>query len=106
MERRIRARRGDASDATADILARQLTQDPGPIDWLRVDAGAGPEQCLAAARLALGKTTSRKHPPPPKSPPPPPPPPSPPPPPPPPPPLPPLSAQTPAAASYSIGSPA
>ena len=56
MERRIRARRGDASDATADILARQLTQDPGPIDWLRVDADAGPGECLAAARLALGKT--------------------------------------------------
>jgi hypothetical protein len=53
MARRIRKRRGDASDATAEILARQLTQDPGPLDWSRVDAGAGPEECLAAARRVL-----------------------------------------------------
>jgi hypothetical protein len=53
MESRIRERRGDASDATPEILARQLTQDPGALDWLRVDAGAGPEECLAAARRAL-----------------------------------------------------
>jgi hypothetical protein len=53
MESRIRKRRGDASDATADILAKQLSQDPGPIDWVRVDAGAGPEECLAAARRVL-----------------------------------------------------
>ncbi len=53
MEARINTRRGDASDATPEILARQLRQDPGAMDWTRIDADAGPEQCLAAARRAL-----------------------------------------------------
>ena len=53
MEGRIRRRRGDASDATAEVLNQQLCQDPGPIDWTRIDAGGGPEECLAAARRAL-----------------------------------------------------
>ena len=54
MERRIVARRSDASDATAEVLASQLQQHPGPIDWVRLDAGGGPIDCLAAARQALG----------------------------------------------------
>jgi uncharacterized protein len=53
MAERIRARRGDASDATPEILAQQLGHDPGPMDWIRIDAEAGPDQCLAAARHAL-----------------------------------------------------
>ncbi len=53
MADRIRTRRGDASDATPEILAQQLRQDPGPMDWIRIDAAAGPEQCLTAARRAL-----------------------------------------------------
>ena len=53
MAARISARRGDASDATLDILAGQLGQDPGAMQWTRIDAGAGPEQGLAAARRAL-----------------------------------------------------
>jgi predicted kinase len=53
MAERIRARRGDASDATPEILAHQLRQGPGMMDWTRIDAGAGPGQCLAAARRAL-----------------------------------------------------
>ncbi len=56
MAERIRIRRGDASDATPEILAQQLRHDPGEIDWTRIDASAGPEHCLVAARrvLALG----------------------------------------------------
>jgi uncharacterized protein len=54
MEERIRARSRDASDATAEVLARQLRLDPGPLDWSRLDAGAGAEACLAAARNLLG----------------------------------------------------
>jgi uncharacterized protein len=54
MERRIVARHIDASDATAEVLALQLRQDQGPIDWARLDAGGGPADCLAAARRALG----------------------------------------------------
>ena len=53
MAERIRNRRGDASDATPEILAEQLRRDPGPIEWVRIGAGASPEQCLAAARHAL-----------------------------------------------------
>jgi len=54
MDRRLRARRHDASDASPEVLAQQLRQDPGPMDWVRIDAAAGPEKCLAAARCALG----------------------------------------------------
>jgi aminoglycoside phosphotransferase family enzyme/predicted kinase len=54
MERRLRARRRDASDASPEVLAQQLRQDAGPIDWVMIDAGSGPEACLAAARRALG----------------------------------------------------
>ena len=50
---RIQARRGDASDATAQVLTEQLRHDPGPIEWIRIDAGAGAEDCLAAVQRAL-----------------------------------------------------
>jgi aminoglycoside phosphotransferase family enzyme/predicted kinase len=53
MAERIGTRYRDASDATAAVLARQLEQDPGPIDWIRLDAGLGPAATLAAARRAL-----------------------------------------------------
>lgn len=53
MDGRLRARRHDASDASPEVLATQLRQDPGPIDWVRVDAGSGPADCLSAARRAL-----------------------------------------------------
>jgi predicted kinase len=53
MSGRIGARRGDASDAIADVLAAQLRQDPGLIDWTRIDASGGRDECVAAARRAL-----------------------------------------------------
>jgi predicted kinase len=53
MASRIRARRHDASDASPEILAEQLRHDPGLINWVRIDAGGRPEDCLAAARRAL-----------------------------------------------------
>jgi uncharacterized protein len=53
MEDRLRTRRNDASDASPEVLAQQLRQDAGPIDWAIIDAGSGPEACLAAARRAL-----------------------------------------------------
>jgi aminoglycoside phosphotransferase family enzyme/predicted kinase len=53
MADRIRSRYHDASDATAAVLARQLDQDPGPIEWIRLDADGGPAATLAAARRAL-----------------------------------------------------
>jgi aminoglycoside phosphotransferase family enzyme/predicted kinase len=53
MRARIDARTGDASDASAEVLDRQLRHDPGALDWRHIDAGGGPEQTFAAARLAL-----------------------------------------------------
>jgi predicted kinase len=54
MEGRLRARRHDASDASPEVLAQQLRQDPGPMDWVRFNAGTSPADCLFAARRALG----------------------------------------------------
>ncbi|MGH6915869.1 MAG: AAA family ATPase, partial [Geminicoccales bacterium] len=51
---RIEARRGDASDATSEVLRRQQEIDPGPIGWIRLEASGSPETVLKAARVALG----------------------------------------------------
>jgi predicted kinase len=53
MQARLGARRGDASDASAEVLAMQLGVDPGALDWRHIDAGGAPETTLAAARRAL-----------------------------------------------------
>jgi uncharacterized protein len=50
---RVHARQHDASDATREIVERQLLIDPGPMDWRRLDAGDGVTQTLAAVRRAL-----------------------------------------------------
>jgi len=51
---RVDARSGDASDATASIVRRQMGQAIGPIDWALVDATASVERCVAAAALSIG----------------------------------------------------
>jgi uncharacterized protein len=38
LEARLVARRNDASDATTKVLRHAAARDPGPIDWLRVEA--------------------------------------------------------------------
>jgi predicted kinase len=38
LEARVRARSGDASDADVTVLRRAAASDPGPRDWLAVDA--------------------------------------------------------------------
>jgi len=53
MAERVRRRRHDASDATAEIVAEQARHDPRSIDWIRIDAGGQSEDSLAAARRAL-----------------------------------------------------
>ena len=53
MDRRLRARRRDASDASPEVLAEQLRQNAGTMDWVRIDAGAGTKECLSAAHRAL-----------------------------------------------------
>lgn len=45
---RIDARRDDASDATVEVLRRQLAYDLGAIEWHRVDASGRPEDIAAA----------------------------------------------------------
>ncbi|NBN79076.1 AAA family ATPase [Microvirga tunisiensis] len=59
---RVEARSGDASDATAAVVARQLTYDIGPLDWQRLPAGGDPAATLALARAALGLVASRPAP--------------------------------------------
>lgn len=51
---RVGARRDDASDADAGVVAFQAGLTPGAIDWPRLDASGTPEATLAAARRALG----------------------------------------------------
>jgi uncharacterized protein len=41
MAARIAGRRGDASDATTEVLRRQLGYDLGDIAWRRIDSGGG-----------------------------------------------------------------
>lgn len=50
---RVDARRGDASDADAEVVRKQLARDFGAIDWVRLDAGGASEDTLAQARAAL-----------------------------------------------------
>jgi aminoglycoside phosphotransferase family enzyme/predicted kinase len=51
LKSRILARRGDASDATITVLEQAAQADPGPIDWLRLDAAG---DALGLASKALG----------------------------------------------------
>jgi aminoglycoside phosphotransferase family enzyme/predicted kinase len=51
---RIEGRRGDASDATVEILRRQLAFPTGPIAWHRVDVGGAPAAALAAVSKMIG----------------------------------------------------
>lgn len=45
---RIATRRGDASDATAEVAERQDVYDLGPLEWLRTNAGRDAGETLAA----------------------------------------------------------
>jgi predicted kinase len=51
---RVSARVGDASDATADTVRRQLDYALGDIDWPTIEAGGSVEDVAAQARAALG----------------------------------------------------
>jgi aminoglycoside phosphotransferase family enzyme/predicted kinase len=46
MMKRVATRRGDASDATTDVVANQLTYDAGDIGWRQIDADAPPAEVL------------------------------------------------------------
>jgi aminoglycoside phosphotransferase family enzyme/predicted kinase len=53
LERRIVGRQADASDATVEVLRRQLDIDPGWLAWSTVDASGAPDETIDAARTAL-----------------------------------------------------
>ncbi|MGE0094830.1 MAG: AAA family ATPase [Alphaproteobacteria bacterium] len=53
LESRIAARRGDASDATVDVLRRQTGFDLGAMRWARVNADGDMRETEARARQAL-----------------------------------------------------
>lgn len=55
MWRRVDQRRGGPSDATVDILSRQLGRDAGAITWRRIDA-ARPPAAIVSDILALHAT--------------------------------------------------
>jgi aminoglycoside phosphotransferase family enzyme/predicted kinase len=53
LEARIGARSRDASDATVEVVRRQLGELKRPSDWDILDASGGPSEVLAGARTAL-----------------------------------------------------
>lgn len=53
LEKRIRARHGDASDATVDILRRQLDAPRGGVAWHRIDAAGALETIVRDCREAV-----------------------------------------------------
>lgn len=50
---RVTARRGDASDATAEVVRWQAGREAGPLDWVRLDSAQARQQVLAEARALL-----------------------------------------------------
>lgn len=59
MKARIAKRKRNASDATAEVLERQLATGPGNINWLRLDSSASKEETYrnACKRLRLVSAT-------------------------------------------------
>jgi predicted kinase len=49
MIERVERRRGDASDATAGVVRRQLEWDLGDVGWTRVSAAGAPAEVLKRA---------------------------------------------------------
>jgi len=53
-QKRVAARRHDASDANAQVAAEQDSYDIGRLDWPLIDASATPEQTLSRSLMPLG----------------------------------------------------
>ena len=57
MAARLARRKRDASDATLDVLDRQLAAETGPMTWKKIESGGSLPRVTAAARRALGIVT-------------------------------------------------
>jgi predicted kinase len=57
MLRRVAGRGKDASDATTDVVERQLAYDLGNMTWHRIDANGAHREVVDAARDYLQATT-------------------------------------------------
>ena len=58
---RVRSRIGDVSDATTDVVARQMSRSLGTITWTRVPADAGAEVVCAKALEAIADRPSAQR---------------------------------------------
>ena len=60
LRRRVSGRTEGPSDATVDVLSRQLQRPIGEVDWTHIDADRPPED-IAEEILAAPKKTGRRH---------------------------------------------
>ena len=54
---RAAARRADASDATAAVVAGQLAEDPGAITWHRLEASGAPADLVSEAERVIAESS-------------------------------------------------
>lgn len=54
LEQRIASRTADASDATVEVLGKQIAHIAEPCNWRRVSANGSPAEVVARAGLAIG----------------------------------------------------
>jgi len=55
MKARVAGRKGDASDATPDVVEKQLAYDLGAIDWHHIDAAGTPKETYARAARVMAE---------------------------------------------------
>ena len=58
--RRVAHRESDASDATPQVVERQMAYDIGNLEWTRLDASGTPEETLCTAMSHLHASTYRR----------------------------------------------
>ncbi|TIU28632.1 MAG: aminoglycoside phosphotransferase, partial [Mesorhizobium sp.] len=56
--RRVSERKGGPSDATIDILSRQLQRDPGSLGWRRIEADRNIAEIVAEMRVLVESATA------------------------------------------------